>query len=348
MKQLPKVLSLFVGITLLPSCSIYDVKQVITLPGNAMLIRQDGKHNALSVPTASDTITHLNDAQINPKQLPQTPSNSLAVEARAPAQHSPITNPEQAQKTLINYLARVEEHPETIEKLLTEAEQLCLRYTDDALLQSLYQRMLRYSDWQPVNTIINSAGIDFISINGWHPESPFIRTRRALLPPVAENEQVIFGDQRLVLLMANPTAITLPIDVRLDDVPFLPESPTQLLYQVDERPAEQLLLNDKDDWRRFTLNIPAGGHSVRFYQQHPVGNQYVKLRFADQGVHLAVTQERPYFVSTRQTPLEFYSQGPSQLRIDEVIDGVNSFRYQSVPEGWHTISLPPPEGKSRS
>jgi hypothetical protein len=335
-------------LTLLSGCSIYDIKQLVALPDTALLIRQhDDGHNTLDAVVARDTATHLNGVRVNPEQVPVTDSHSLAIKKNAPP-ISPIVTLEQAQKTLIQYVADVEEQPDRIEKLSAAAERLAQQYPDDALLQSLWQRLSRYTGWQPVNSIINSAGIDFVSIKGWQPESPFIRIRRALLPPVAETEQIIFADQRLVLFMNNLSAVTLQIDARLDDVPFLPESPTQLIYQIDEKPTQSLSLVDKANWRRFTLAIPTGEHIVRFYQQQPVGNQYIKLRFDEAGVALSVAQERPYFVSTTDAPFEFYSQGPAVLRIDELTNGNVSYRYQNVTDGWQTIRLPPTDGKSRS
>jgi hypothetical protein len=74
----------------------------------------------------------------------------------------------------------------------------------------------------------------------------------------------------------------------------------------------------------------------------------VKLRFDDHMTNLSVAQERPYFISTRQAPLELYSQGPSELRIDEWDNGVITYRYQTVAEGWQKISLPPANGKRQS
>lgn len=333
---------------LLPGCSVYDIQQLIAPANTALLIGQDGQHNSLDLALAKQQTTQLNDARIDPKQLPVTSSNSLAVSTESIQPPAPVTSLEQAQKNLIHYLAAIEQQPEQVEKWLSTAEQLAERYPDDPLLQSLLQRISRYSDWQPVSSIVNSAGIDFVNVSGWQPESPFIRTRRALLPAVAEDEQVIFGDQRLVLLLTNPNAASLHIDARLDDVPFLPEAPTQLLYQLDELPEQQVLLSDNADWQRINLTVPAGEHSLRIYQPHPVGNQYIKLRFDDASSDLTVMQERPYFISTAQIPLELYSQGPSQLRIDELIDGATTYRYQQVPEGWQKISLPPSQGKSRS
>ena len=313
------------------------------------LIRQKGAYNSLDKVIADKKFTQLGNAVLDLKKLPITASHSLAVNTQLAAlPFSAIISLEQAQQALQHYLITLEQQPENAEKLFNQAEQLTERYPDDALLQSLLQRISHYTDWQPVTSIINSAGIDFISVSGWQPESPFIRARRALLPTVAENEQVLFDDQRLVLLSTNLTPISLYIDARLDDLPFLPESPAELFYQVDDHPVQHILLNDKDDWRRLHINIPAGEHTVRLYQQQPVTNQYIKLRFDDKQSVLTLIQERPYLITTAQTPLEFYSLGPTQLRIDEINNGLASYRYQQVAEGWQKITLPPVNGQDRS
>jgi hypothetical protein len=353
-----RIVLLSAMLALLSNCAlITDVKQMIAPPDSALLIRQEGQKNTLTVPFADEKFTHFKSVPVDPKRIPARPSNSAAIEKSAGNTSSPsisasVPSPEmsveQAKKTLIRYLSMVEDQPESIEKIVVQAEQLVQRYPDDSILQSLWQRLSRYSEWQPVNSIINSAGIDMVSFNGWQPESPYIRIRRALLPPIAENEQIVFGDQRLVLIMVNLATISLKVDAQLEDSPFLPQSPVVMLYQIDDNPPRQLALADQEDWRHVTLTIPPGEHAVRFYQEQSVGNQYIKLRFVESGGELAVAQERPYFISTAIQPLEFYAQGPSVLRIDELDEGNISYRYQNVPEGWHTIRLPPPKNKPRS
>ncbi|NOT10435.1 MAG: hypothetical protein HOP23_01130 [Methylococcaceae bacterium] len=345
--------TLLITLPLISGCSIHDVQQVIARKDLATLIRQDNGHNIPTQQIGSNPVTRLDSATINAKAVPVSESTSLAAATENLTLESvlklpPATTLTQARATMIQYLAVTETHPEAIEKLLFKAEQLVKTYSDDPQLQTLFQQLARYSEWQPVNSIINNGGLSFVASQGWQPESPFIRTRRALLPPVAENEHVIFGDQRLVLLLTNVAKIQLHIDARLEDIPFLPESPAQLTYQLDERPPQHLRLADQEDWKRFTINIPTGEHQVRLYQQTPVGNQYVKLRFDDQLTNLSVAQERPYFISTTQAPLEFYSQGPTVLRIDEWDEGVISYRYQNVAEGWQKVSLPPSTGKQKS
>ncbi|MEQ1738800.1 MAG: hypothetical protein ABL884_02750 [Methyloglobulus sp.] len=352
-----RVSVLLMTLTLFSGCSILtDIELLVTPPNAALFLEQNGQNNTLTAPVSGDKFTNLKGVRVDTKQIPVMPSHSIAVEKDATdalansstKPFSSMTGLEQAQKTLIRYLAMVEEQPERIEKLLTDAEQLAQRYPDDSLLQSLWQRLSRYSDWQPVNSIISSAGIDLVSFKGWQPESPFIRARRALLPPMADNEHIVFGDQRLVLLLVNQATVSLHVDARLEDIPFLPQSPVVMLYQLDDNPPQHIALADKEDWKHFSLAISAGEHAVRFYQQQSVGNQYIKLRFDETGGELAVTQERPYFISTVAQPLAFYAQGPTALRIDELDGDTITYRYQNVPEGWQTISLPPSPGKPRS
>lgn len=333
-------------------CSAYDWVRLAAPPNTSVLIKQNRPNNAVTFKRAGPIYTDLTGIKAYPERLPVTPSQSLATPTgampRPSAEFLQNATLAQAQKTLIQYADWVETHPDTAETCFAPAEALAARFPEDGLVQQLFQRLSRFTDWQPVNAIINNAGIDFVSLNGWQPENPFIRVRRALLPPVADNEHVIFADQRLVLLMTNTAPVALHMDARLEDVPFLPETPSRLLYQVDDGAVKPIDLADKADWQRFTVNIAAGGHTVRLYQQQPVGNQYVKLRFDDHLSNLSVAQERPYFISTAATPLEFYSQGPAVLRIDELKAEGISYRYQHVPEGWQKISLPPSLGQARS
>lgn len=316
----------------------------------ALLIRQSGPDNKLQAAPYGRQTTDLDGVRFDPRQIPATPSQSLAITPPSASPKPPeAATLAQAQQTLMAYLALVEKQPEEVEKLIADAERLAARYPQDGLLQALLQRLSRYTLWSPVNSIIGHAGIDFVSVRGWRPESPFIRIRRALLPPVADDEHVIFGDQRLVLLMTNPQPLFLPIELRLEDLPFLPESPARVRYRADDdRIGQTITLSNGDDWRQVSLYIPAGNHVVRIDQPQPVGNQYVKIRFNDNTADMSVAQEWPYFISSHEQPLSFYSLGPALLRIDELADGDTVYRYREVPEGWHAISLPPAPGQARS
>ncbi|MBK8816250.1 MAG: hypothetical protein IPN42_12480 [Methylococcaceae bacterium] len=336
----------------LTGCAIdSDFEQLFAEPNSVIVIKQKGRDNELVVPVEKMAVTQAQTLVLDPKGISAKSSQSIAVEnenlSGIGATQS-LSDLEKAQKTLIRYLSLVEGQPEKIEKVWIDAEQLAQHYPDDKLVQSLWQRLSQFSDWQPVNSIIGSAGIDIASFNGWRPETPALRVRKALLPSIEESEQVILGDQRLVLVMVNEAKTDLKVEVKLEDIPFLPQVPALLLYQVDESPPKQILLKDNDDWRQIALAVPVGEHAIRFYQEKPLGNQFIKLRFDERSGRIGVTQERPYFISTNESPLEFYSQGPTEIRIDELNDGKIAYRYQKVPEGWHTIRLLPPEGSARA
>lgn len=335
----------------LSGCAIEAESEQLTAEPNSMIvIRQSASGNALQIsdnPIKTDITL---EPVFDPQRLRGNVSSSIAAEKSErieTAQASSLSEVEQARHTLIRFLDLVENQPAKIEEFWVEAEALAQHYPDDKLVQSIWQRLALYSDWQPVNSVIRSGGIDIISLNGWHPETPGLRARKALLPPVRDNEQVIVGDQRLVLVILNQRPAEVTVQVRLEDIPFLPQAPAVLVYGLDNEPPRKVVLNDNDDWRKIGFTVPAGEHALRFYQEQALGNQFIKLKFDDRNGEIGVAQERPYFISTNETPLEFYSRGPSRLRIDELDEGKISYRYQTVPEGWHTIRLLPPEGRSR-
>ncbi|NOQ36192.1 MAG: hypothetical protein GQ569_09895, partial [Methylococcaceae bacterium] len=285
------------------------------------------------------------------KRLPRTQSSSLTISAKTLTVAEvlnliQIETIEQAQLRMMQYLRLVEQDAANIEKLLFPAEKLRLTYLYDPLLQSLWQRISRYSQWQPLESIEANAGLRFIEIEGWQPESPFIRTRKALLPYIAKQEHIIFADQRLVFISQNLKPISLHIAARLSDVPFLPESDAQLLFSIDDNPPQTVTLKREQSWQRFTVNLPEGEHSLRFYQPKSLGNQYIKLRFDDHISDLTVSQERGYFVSTHNEAVKINVQGETLLRIDEWQNGSSKTHYVEVAEGWQSLRFPPTKGQS--
>ncbi|MDQ7089462.1 MAG: hypothetical protein Q9M50_02290 [Methylococcales bacterium] len=265
------------------------------------------------------------------KTLPFTPSDSLTISAKVLTvaevlNLEKISNLKQAKLRMMHYVRLFEADAAGIEKILLPAEKLRVLYLNDALIQSLWQRIARFTQWQTVESVESNAGLRFIDIEGWQPESPFIRTRKALLPYVANNEHLIFSDQRLVLFSQNLKRVSLHIEARLNDVPFLPEVDAYLFYRIDEKPPQKIHLKRQQGWQTFTVYLPKGEHSLRFYQPKALGNQFVKLRFDDHVSDLSFTQERGYFVSTKNEPVKINLQGSTRLRIDE---WVNESEYQA-------------------
>ncbi len=286
------------------------------------------------------------------KKLPSSQSTSLTISA-APISISevlslePVNTLEQAQTRMMHYLRLFEDDAPNIEQLLLPAEKLRLAYPDNPLIQSLWQRIARHTQWQPLEAIEANAGLSFVEIEGWQPESPFIRTRKALQPYIGKREHIIFSDQRLVLYTKQLKPLSLHIDLRLSDVPFLPKSDALLFYRIDDRPPQSFLLQREQGWQRFTIPLPAGEHSLRFYQQEAIGNQFIKLRFDDHVSDLSFMQERRYFVSTHAEPVKIELSGALRLRVDEWENGRSKTRFINVPAGFQQLVFAPKKGQKQ-
>lgn len=254
----------------------------------------------------------------------------------------------QAEIRIMQYLALMEQTKENITELLFAAERLQQNFPENKMIQSVWRRMARRSQWQTVNSIVSAAGIRFIDTVGWLPASPVLNIRKALISKSEPDEHVLFSDQGLRLMMTNLNARTLHIDTLLDDLPFLPDSPVQLMYQIDEQTPKYLTLSVSDGWKKFTLPVSAGQHQLRFYLGKGVSNQFVKLRFRDYLTDLNVAQERMFFVSSKTEPLQLHVHGPVMMRIDEWSKGKMISRYQQVAEGWQSVTIPVTDGQEES
>jgi hypothetical protein len=287
------------------------------------------------------------------ERVPATASQSLTAPLDGIAAETLLRLPkpgnlEAAQLRMMQYLLQAEAQRNGDKTLLFYAEQLVAAYPGDALLQSLWRRLSRGADWQPAGSVVSPAGMRFVDAPGWQPEGQLLQIRKALLAPVGDDEHVLFDDALLVYQMSNPAPAAVQTAARLLDVPFLPELDAALRYQVDNGAEHELLLPRYGAGRTVNVTVPAGEHEIRFYVPHPVGNQFVALRFREPGSEAQIREERPYFVSTRNQPMQVYMQGPALLRIDEWVNGGSASRYREVAPGWQKITLAPEDGKQES
>lgn len=287
------------------------------------------------------------------ERLPVTASRSLTVplDEAASADLPRLPKPgglETAQLRMMQYLWRLETQRSDNKALLFHAEQLLAAYPGDALLQALWRRLSRRTEWQAVGSVVSPAGMRLVDTAAWQPEGLTLQVRRALLAPLRDDEHVLFDATMLVYQMSNPASTPLLAGARLLDVPFLPERDAVLHYQLDGGAIQQLLLARDGTERTLKLTVPAGEHEIRFYVPQPISDQFIALRFSDPGSPGQIREERPYFLSTHNQPLQVYTQGPALLRIDEWADGHSVSRYQEVAPGWQKITLAPQSGKPES
>jgi hypothetical protein len=288
---------------------------------------------------------------LQPEQLPLTLSSAQAVPFDSITLNLVPNSLQQAQLAMISYVWQIESLPDllTNKEILVAAEQLTLQYPNDPKIGTLWQRLSRHTQWQKLGNIINPAGVQFVPIKGWAPESTALEARKNLLEPVQPDEHILFSDKVLVFSMYNTAPISLHTSVRLLDVPFLPEQDADLIYQVDDGELHKVHLSRNNNGKQLTLKIPVGDHQIRLYIAESIGNQFVALRFNDHAHDLSLQQERAYFLSTVQQPLQVYVRSPTMLRIDEWRQGASYNSYQAITEvGWQTVSFAPTQGQQES
>lgn len=238
-----------------------------------------------------------------------------------------------------------ESSPRHYERTLAMAQALAAANPGMDGLSRLLDRLSRRSGWTALETVQESAGIRLLSVTGWQPESPASRIQKALLTPLADNEQIVSGNARMVLSLRNTRRGKVEFDVRAEDLGGLPPQPLQLKIQRDDEAAQLHTLTPGNAWETHTIEMPSGRHALRFSVQDPVANQVVRIRLRESRNQPVANQfERPYQVATTEQPIRAVLPGPTWLRVDEWRDGKSLSRYQYLSEAWQTVTLLPEPG----
>ena len=336
------------------------------LPFGKFHIRRDEAPQETGPANAGLPVQVVTGCKLEPRTLYTLPSVSLEPAARAELLNrlaqfnppdlawptSPPTADQALRQRLIALLWEVEQAPATLAERLPEAEQWVAAQPGVPGVEALLHRLRQRAEWEPVTAVAQSAGIRSIETPGWQPESPFLRVRKALTPPVASDEQVLAGTEQLGLLTTNPTPTRLRVELRVADVRYLPSQPLSAWYRLDEQPEQSVTLTPNAPSYSFVLQVPSGQHVLRIGIVAPVANQYLRARVSELRGHAArpVTDDlrRFYQVATAAEPLRVPVMGPAWLRIDELRDGQLDSRYQYLGSGLNTLELRPAPGRAEA
>lgn len=249
-------------------------------------------------------------------------------------------------------LKLAEENPSQRQRAQVLGEAMFATHAHVAGLAEIYARLTRDSTWELIPSVQTSAGLHSIETAGWKPESPRLRTRRALVPPLALGEYVVFEQTRLGISLHNVIPTTVFVDLSVEDVEYLLPLPLTAVVQVDQQPERHIPLSYDVPPASVQLPIPSGTHTVRVWVAQSVVNQFLRVRVNEQRTEgsgrvridptaVVMTQTRSYHVATHQQPVRFTIAGPQWVRIDEWRDELVHSHTQFVDEGWHTIDLKP-------
>lgn len=222
-------------------------------------------------------------------------------------------------------------------------------------LTPLVERLSRRGTWVPVTSVASSAGLRYAEVTGWRPETPALRIRRALLPPVADNEQILADLGHMVFTMVNKAATTVELSLAADELAYLSPRPLVVSYQLDREPPRRLTLRAGEPPHTVTLTVPAGEHAVRVGIDERFADQFMRVGLRERAARpwrgsrsfspVVSRVERPYQVATKREPIRLRMEGPAVLRIDELHDGTTTVAYRMVDAGLQQVEITPEPGR---
>lgn len=244
----------------------------------------------------------------------------------------------------------IEHYPRKRRWAIAQAAHLANSYPYIDQLQSLGNRLDRYTKWLPVINVSNSAGVRYFEEQGWQPETPTIRVKKALLDNnLNPNEQMLFGNDRLVYALKNIHPTKVIIKFRAEDVANLTPVALTVRYQLDDKPAKMLTLLPNQEIKTIPIPVPKGNHALRIKIHHPVANQFLRIAFVETRPAPPLTPiQRIYFVATKAEPVTFTIVGPAFIRINELRDGYLYSHYRLVNAKAKRIELRPDKGQSEA
>jgi hypothetical protein len=215
-------------------------------------------------------------------------------------------------------------------------------------LYPLYSRMLTKTRWEPVSSVVNSAGLLPVKVRGWQPETPFMRVRRALLPPLADEDIVFTTTETLQVGLQYQRKKIVTARVSLETPGHLETRPLSLEFLLDGKRLRIIALESQPFQREISFAVRGGRHILILRPLVYQPNHFVRLRLmeslpgqASKPVPLARELTRYYHVATDEEPVHIKLQGPAWLRVDELRQGRTWSGYLFVPGNTPDIFLFP-------
>lgn len=260
-----------------------------------------------------------------------------------------------SEAAMLLWLAEKEQdkYPEVVAR----AEFLGRTYPENSQLRSIINRLTKQAGWEPVASVLDSAGLRYVELSGWEPASPRLRIKKALLGIVAKEEYVLSGDGTLALSLITKQTLRLRLRLSSEEVAYLVPEAVNIWWQLDNQAQCRRTLTPAKPILNEEINIPAGRHTLRIALEQRVADQYLKVRvdqleknsFAGEAfVPLIHKVEVPYYVVTKREPLQVSVAGPAWIRVDTFKDGHTDIRYRFVATGRHNLLFSPRDGEAEN
>lgn len=212
------------------------------------------------------------------------------------------------------------------------------------------------SSWQPVEFITAEEGIRFIFYSGWQPVSPILRTRKALLPELDDNEEILHDLNRVVVATDYANNTTLKIRLRLMEIPYLAQAPltVAITHKRNGQLSEiaEMTLDSDNAAKHITIPTQEGENQLIFSLKERHTNQFlaIQVQSAD-GVSgnqlVSEMKTRSYFIATNNNPIVADVHGPALVRIDTIAESGKVFsRYTYIENELERLEVSPPQGSA--
>ncbi len=245
-------------------------------------------------------------------------------------------------RRMTEWVRRIESEPAAAEFAIAEAERWYAMRPDPTPLKALKARLDRYAAWELVRNVRSSAGARWITIDGWRPENPKLKVRKALSTPVANDEQIVSTGHELGATIVGDLVSRVELRLAIAAPEFAPIEPMTAYYTFDDGPRRRVELRAGAAQSSQILPISAAQHSLKVGIENPPPGQQlrVRLRDADRGRPLVVDQARRlYHVATRDEPVRITLKGPAWLRIHRRRGDTEAHEFRYLGAGWQTLAL---------
>jgi len=252
-------------------------------------------------------------------------------------------------KRMTQWLWIAEQAPEQAQQAVVAGAALLNKHPNQPKLRSLWAALQTNHHWKNLSSVESSAGLQFVKIQGWQPESPSQRIRKTLLKPIPDDEQMLTGHRQMGLSLFNLTETRIDLTLQMDDVAYFRPIPMKVVYWLDEQPHQRLQLTPKQPRQTVRLTVPEGEHILYVALDKPMANQFLRVQINESGrgnMPLMMEYERSYQVATPTEPVVVNVLGPSWIRVDEWYSEQIYSSYQQINPGWQKLTLKPRQGQS--
>ena len=183
-----------------------------------------------------------------------------------------------------------------------------------SLAREWCRQLLSHGSWEPLEDIGGSAGIHVRALDGWEPESPAMRVRRALMARTDFATTALSASRQFEMRIDLPVETGYEFALWTPAVGCTPTEPVRIQWQVDGGPLREQTVGAEP--LRIPLKWRPGRHTLRLWQADPPQRHYTLLRvgresdWAEYRPDAESRAQRTYHVARASEPVRFRVEGP--------------------------------------